>query len=162
MKAALRPVLALLALGSGLGARRLSGALPAAEADDGGSALPPGFRALAAADHHRVDQRVGNTPEKLRFRAVAPTGDFYAKLMHRNIPALRDAEGAGRLDLIQAFGPGDGDSGDAVAGGMSVLRKPVAKDAPDVTPAQIAGRRKEARSPIRLPHAPCASLLLPL
>jgi hypothetical protein len=82
--------------------------------------------------------------------------------MHRNIPALRDAEGAGRLDLIQAFGPGDGDSGDAVAGGMSVLRKPVAKDAPDVTPAQIAGRRKEARSPIHLPHAPCASLLLPL
>ena len=162
MKPALRPVLARLALGSVLGARRLSAALPAADADDGGSALSPGFRALAAADHRRGGKKAGNTPEKLRFRAVAPTGDLYAKLMRRKILALRDTEGAGRFDLIQAFGPGDRDSDDAVAGGIHVLRQNFATGTPDVTSAQIAGRRKAARSPTRPRHAPCASLLLPL
>ena len=162
MKPALRPVLARLALGSVVGARRLSAALPAADADDGGSALTPGFRALAAADHRRGGKKAGNTPEKLRFRAVAPTGDLYAKLMRRNILALRDTEGAGRFDFIQAFGPGDRDADDAVAGGIHVLRQNFATGTPDVTPAQIAGRRKAARSPTRSPHARCASLLLPL
>ena len=162
MKPALRPVLARLALGSVVGARRLSATLPAVDADDGGSALPPGFRALAAADHRRGGKKAGNTPEKLRFRAVAPTGDLYAKPMRRNILALRDTEGDGRFDLIQAFGPGDRDADDAVAGGMHVLRQNFATGTPDVTSAQIAGRRKAARSPTRPRHAPCASPLLTL
>lgn len=108
MKPALRPVFALIALGSVLGALRLSAALPAADADDGGIALPPGFRAYVAADNLVVGKKAGNTPEKLRFLAVAPNGDLYAKLVRGNILALRDTDGDGRFDLIQEFGPGDG------------------------------------------------------
>jgi len=108
MKPAPPPIFALLALCSTLGALRLAAALPAADADDGGIALPPGFRALVAADNLVVGKKVGNTPEKLRFLAVAPNGDLYAKLVRGNILALRDTDGDGRFDLIKEFGPGDG------------------------------------------------------
>ncbi len=162
MNLTLRPVFAWVVLGCVVGALRLSAALPAAAPDDGGIALPPGFLALVAADPLVMGKKAENTPEKLRFLALAPNGDLYAKLVRGNILALRDTDGDGRFDRSQEFGPGDGDSDDAVAGVMNVLRKPVAKATPDVTPAQIAVRRKEAKSPTRPTHAPYASLLRPL
>ncbi|MDP3069257.1 MAG: PQQ-dependent sugar dehydrogenase [Opitutaceae bacterium] len=82
--------------------------LPAPDADDGGLTLPPGFRALVVADNLVVGKRVGNTPERLRFLAVAPNGDVYAKGKTGLIWALRDTDGDGRLDLVREFGPGDG------------------------------------------------------
>ena len=78
------------------------------DADDGGISLPPGFRAFVAADNLVVGRKVGNTPERLRFLAVAPNGDVYAKLVRGNLLALRDTDGDGRFDLIKEFGPGDG------------------------------------------------------
>jgi len=83
-------------------------ALPAPDADDGGINLPPGFRGLIVADNLVVDRKVGKTSEKLRFLAVAPNGDLYAKLYHGKILALRDTDGDGRADKIEEFGPGDG------------------------------------------------------
>jgi glucose/arabinose dehydrogenase/cytochrome c5 len=82
--------------------------LPAPDADDGGITLPPGFRALVVADNLVVGKKSGNTAERLRFLAVAPNGDIYAKLHHGNILALRDTDGDGRADVIKEFGPGDG------------------------------------------------------
>ena len=162
MNLTLGPVFAWVALGCLVGALRLSAALPAAAPDDGGIALTPGFRALVAADPLVMGKKAENTPEKRRFLAVFPNGDLYAKLMLSNILALCGTEGDGRFDRSQAGGAGDGDSDDAVAGVMNVLRKPVAKAAPGVSPAQIAGRRKEARSPTRPTHASYANLLRPL
>ena len=82
--------------------------LPTPDADDGGISLPPGFRALVVADNLVVDKKIGNTPERLRFLAVAPNGDLYAKGKTGLIWALRDTDGDGRFDLIKEFGPGDG------------------------------------------------------
>ena len=89
-------------------APRLWAALPAPDADDGGIALPPGFRALVYADNLVVDKRVGNSRENLRGLAVAPNGDVYAKGKFGKIWALRDTNGDGRADRIEEFGPGDG------------------------------------------------------
>ena len=89
-------------------AAALAAALPAPDADDGGLTLPPGFRALVVADNLVVGKKSGNSPERLRFLAVAPNGDLYAKLVRGPILALRDTDGAGRFDLIKEFGPGDG------------------------------------------------------
>ena len=99
------PFLAFFAL---ILALPLSAALPAPDADDGAISLPPGFRALVVADNLVVGKKAGNTPERLRFLAVAPNGDLYAKLVRGNILALRDTDGDGRFDLIKEFGPGDG------------------------------------------------------
>jgi glucose/arabinose dehydrogenase/mono/diheme cytochrome c family protein len=98
--------LAVLALASFAGAA--SAALPAPDADDGGLTLPPGFRAYIVADNLVVNRKAGNTPERLRFLAIAPNGDIYAKMVRGNILALRDTDGDGRADLIKEFGPGDG------------------------------------------------------
>ena len=95
-------------LASLLLAASVRAALPAPDADDGGITLPPGFRALVVADNLVVGKKAGNTAEKLRFLAVAPNGDLYAKLYHGNILALRDTDGDGRADVIKEFGPGDG------------------------------------------------------
>jgi len=105
-----RPIIPLFSLVCLLGSLRLAAApgLPLPDADDGGISLPPGFRAYVAADNLVVEKKVGNTPEKLRFLAVAPNGDLYAKLVRGNILALRDTDGDGRFDLIKEFGPGDG------------------------------------------------------
>jgi hypothetical protein len=83
-------------------------ALPVPDPDDGGIVLPPGFRALVYADNLVVGKRVGRTQENLRGLTVAPNGDVYAKGLHGQIFALRDTNGAGRADVIEQFGPGDG------------------------------------------------------
>ncbi len=83
-------------------------ALPSPDTDDGGITLPPGFRALVAADNLVVDKKVGRTGERLRFLAVAPNGDLYAKGKNGKIWAMRDTDGDGRFDRIEEFGPGDG------------------------------------------------------
>jgi glucose/arabinose dehydrogenase len=82
--------------------------LPTPDADDGAINLPPGFRALVVADNLVVGRKVGKTTERLRFLAIAPNGDVYAKLYHGKILALRDADGDGRAEKIEEFGPGDG------------------------------------------------------
>jgi glucose/arabinose dehydrogenase/mono/diheme cytochrome c family protein len=83
-------------------------ALPVPDADDGGISLPPGFRALVVADNLVIDPKTGKNTDRLRFLAVAPNGDVYAKLLHGGILALRDTDGDGRADVIKQFGPGDG------------------------------------------------------
>jgi glucose/arabinose dehydrogenase/cytochrome c5 len=85
-----------------------SAAVPTPDPDDGAINLPPGFRALIAADNLVVGKRVGNTPERLRGLAVAPNGDLYAKGKVGKIWAMRDTNGDGRFDDIREFGPGDG------------------------------------------------------
>jgi glucose/arabinose dehydrogenase/mono/diheme cytochrome c family protein len=91
-----------------LNPRLIAATLPTPDADDGGISLPPGFRALVVADNLVVDKKVGNTPERLRFLAVAPNGDLYAKGKTGLIWAMRDTNGDGRFDLFKEFGPGDG------------------------------------------------------
>ena len=83
-------------------------ALPAPDSDDGGIALPPGFRALVVADNLVVDRKSGESPERLRGIVVAPNGDIYAKTRYGGIFALRDTNGDGRTDVTREFGPGDG------------------------------------------------------
>ena len=81
-------------------------ALPKPDADDGAISLPSGFRAVVVADN------LG----KLRFIAVAPSGDVYVKVREGGITALRDKDGDGRADVKQTFGAGGG-SGIAVRDG---------------------------------------------
>src|SRR5262245_26651018 len=83
-----------------------SAALPKPDADDGAISLPAGFRAVVVADN------LG----KLRFIAVAPTGDVYVKVRDGGMIALRDADGDGRAETKQTFGSGGG-SGIAVRDG---------------------------------------------
>jgi glucose/arabinose dehydrogenase len=85
-----------------------SAGLPAPDPDDGAINLPPGFRALVVADNLVIDKESGRNTDRLRFIAVAPNGDIYAKLHHGGILALRDTDGDGRADVIKEFGPGDG------------------------------------------------------
>ena len=99
--------LPLAALLLGLATPALA-ALPAPDPDDGAITLPPGFRALVVADNLVVGRKTGKSTEHLRFLAIAPNGDIYAKLLHGNILALRDTDGDGRADVIKEFGPGDG------------------------------------------------------
>lgn len=75
---------------------------PAPDADDGGLTLPAGFRALIAADGLVTGRN------NLRFIAVAPTGDLYAKTIQGGIIALRDADGDGRFETHAEFGSGGG------------------------------------------------------
>lgn len=103
-----RSAFSTLAFFSALTATLPAASLPTPDADDGAITLPPGFRALVVADNLVVGKKVGNSPERLRFLAVAPNGDLYAKLVRGNILALRDTDGDGRFDLIKEFGPGDG------------------------------------------------------
>ncbi len=83
-------------------------ALPQPDPDDGSIILPPGFRALVFADNLVVGKNIGRTHENLRFLAVAPNGDVYAKGKFGKIWALRDTNDDGRADQIEEFGPGDG------------------------------------------------------
>ena len=92
----------------------LRAALPSPDADDGGIALPDGFRAVVFADNLVVKRRVEDEAnnlrgaEKLRGLAVAPNGDVYAKGKLGRIWALRDTDGDGRADEIKEFGPAGG------------------------------------------------------
>ncbi|MDB6115533.1 MAG: cytochrome c class, partial [Lacunisphaera sp.] len=79
-------------------------ALPAPDADDGGIALPPGFRAVVFADNLVVNRK----GDSLRFLAVAPNGDVYAKTKRGPIFALRDTDGDGRADVVKEFSEGGG------------------------------------------------------
>lgn len=57
----------------------------------------------------------GRERDALRFLAVAPNGDLYAKTSRGGILALRDADGDGRIDEKHEFGSGGG-TGIAVHG----------------------------------------------
>lgn len=73
-------------------------ALPTPDADNGGLALPPGFRAVVVADKLKP----------LRNLTVAPNGDVYVKTRQAGIYGLRDTDGDGRADVIREFGAGGG------------------------------------------------------
>jgi glucose/arabinose dehydrogenase/cytochrome c553 len=83
-------------------------ALPAPDADDGAITLPAGFRALVVADNLVAGRKVNNSTDHLRFLAIAPNGDLYAKTSQGGIFALRDTNGDGRADIIKEFGSGGG------------------------------------------------------
>ena len=83
-------------------------ALPAPDADNGGILLPPGFRALVYADNLVVERTIEGRPNNLRFIAVAPNGDVYAKTKRGPLLALRDSDGDGRADVVREFGGGGG------------------------------------------------------
>jgi len=102
------PTIPTLLAALALATTAAAGALPAPDADDGAISLPPGFRALVIADNLVAGRKAGAVTERLRFLAVAPNGDIYAKLHHGGIVALRDSDGDGRMDLIREFGPADG------------------------------------------------------
>src|SRR5262249_45981550 len=87
-----------LAAGAGFGMSSALAAPPSPDPDDGGIKLPAGFRALVVADD------LG----QLRFMAVAPNGDIYAKTREGGIIALRDTNGDGRAEVKETFGSGGG------------------------------------------------------
>jgi glucose/arabinose dehydrogenase/cytochrome c5 len=93
----------LLVLASCLLVSAAYAALPRPDPDNGGITLPPGFRAVVVAD-----KLVGPTTGSLRFLAVAPNGDLYAKTNKAGIYALHDADGDGKADIIRLFGEGGG------------------------------------------------------
>lgn len=82
--------------------------LPKPDPDDGSITLPPGFRALVVADNLVAGRMIDGSADKLRFLAVGPTGDLYAKTAEGGIFALRDSKGTGRADVIREFGSGGG------------------------------------------------------
>jgi glucose/arabinose dehydrogenase/mono/diheme cytochrome c family protein len=86
----------------------LRAGLPAPDPDDGAIVLPPGFRALVVADNLNYDLAAGKKTDVLRFLAVAPNGDIYAKYHRSGLVALRDTNSDGRADVIEKFGSGPG------------------------------------------------------
>jgi glucose/arabinose dehydrogenase len=86
----------------------LPAALPTPDPDDGNITLPPGFRALVFADNLVLNRKVNDRANPLRFLAVAPNGDVYAKTKRGGLFALRDSDGDGRADVIKEFGSGGG------------------------------------------------------
>jgi len=86
-------------------ASALHAALPTPDADNGGLELAPGFRALVVADNLMAGRAKGDA---LRFLAVTPGGDLYAKTARGGIIALRDKDGDGRFEEKQEFGTGGG------------------------------------------------------
>lgn len=110
-KSPLLAAFTLLALAHGVPGRAENAApagRPAPDADNGGILLPPGFRALVYADNLVVNRKVNNRAENLRFIAVAPNGDVYAKTKRGPLLALRDSDGDGRADVVKEFGEGGG------------------------------------------------------
>jgi glucose/arabinose dehydrogenase len=99
----------------------LAGSAIACDKDSAGLAVPPGFCASVFADG------LGHA----RHLAVAPNGDVYvntwsspaagAKDAPGAIVALRDANGDGRADLIQRFGPMHQDAGAGGGTGIAVF-----------------------------------------
>jgi glucose/arabinose dehydrogenase len=101
MKATRFRIWALTLVGSATTALFVQAGLPTPDPDDDGLKLPKGFHALVVADN------LG----PLRFLAVAPNGDVYAR--HDNIMVLHDTKGDGRLDVVQSFGVDCGTGQDA-------------------------------------------------
>ena len=121
----------------------LRAALPAPDSDDGGLTLPPGFRALVFADNLVVGRQrefglgaSGDSSDTLRFLAVAPNGDVYAKVKRDGIFALRDTNGDGRADVIKNFGHGGG-TGIAVHDGWLYESSTTAVYRYRLTPGQL-------------------------
>lgn len=106
-----RPAAATVVFLAAFGAPLRASSLPVPDADNGGLLLPPGFRAVLAAENY-----LGNRPnEALRFLAAAPNGDLYGKSRAEGIFAFRDTDGDGRFDVIRRFGTGNG-TGIAIRG----------------------------------------------
>lgn len=110
LRPAASTLLALAATASALAAP-----LPVPDPDDGAIRLPPGFRAVVVADNLVVGRErqfgrtaSGDMSETLRFLAVTPGGDLYAKLKRGPLLALRDHDGDGRMDEVREFGAGGG------------------------------------------------------
>ncbi|MEO6002174.1 MAG: c-type cytochrome [Opitutus sp.] len=91
-----------------LAALPLRAALPTPDSDNGGLTLPPGFRALVVADNLIAGRKVGNDGDQLRFLAVRPNGDLYAKTARGGIIGLRDNDGDGRFEERHEFASGGG------------------------------------------------------
>jgi glucose/arabinose dehydrogenase/mono/diheme cytochrome c family protein len=98
----------LLALWSMVLVRPALAALPVPDPDNGGLELRAGFRALIVADKLIDGRKVGKDADQLRFLAVAPNGDLYAKTARGGIIALRDNDGDGRFEEKHEFGSGGG------------------------------------------------------
>jgi glucose/arabinose dehydrogenase len=73
----------------------IAGSAIACGKDNAGLTVPPGFCASIFADG------LGHA----RHLAVAPNGDVYVNTLSGYVVALRDANGDGRADVIQRFGP---------------------------------------------------------
>jgi glucose/arabinose dehydrogenase len=122
MRKALIAIL-VAAAGAGLAAQQRQGGAAAAacDPDNGGLTLPQGFCAKVVADN------LGPT----RHLAVSPRGDIYTVLAQGGGPlaapptgpqppavlALRDADGDGRFEQVERFGPGLQGTGMAFANG---------------------------------------------
>jgi len=132
------PLLLALLFTSRTHARRA----PRADADDGGITLPPGFRALVYADNLVVGKKVGRSNENLRFLAVAPNGDVYAKGKFGKIWAMRDTDGDGRADKIEEFGPGDGGTHIMFTTAIFTTRAARPFTATNTSPANSSRRRR--------------------
>jgi glucose/arabinose dehydrogenase len=76
--------------------------------DNGGLTLPPGFRAKIVADDLVGGRKIGRNRDNLRFLAVGPQGELYAKTAQGGILALRDNDGDGRFEEVKEFGSGGG------------------------------------------------------
>lgn len=108
-------------------AASLPAALPSPDPDDGGLKLPPGFRALVVADD------LG----PVRFIAVGPGGDIYARLQKGGLVALRDGDGDGRAETKETFGD-DGGTGVALHDGHLYYSTTNAIHRVKLAPGQLA------------------------
>lgn len=100
----IRPLaLVLVGLATAAGA-----AVPVPDADNGSLTIPPGFRAQIVADNLIAGRKINNSGDQLRFLAVAPNGDLYAKTFRGGIIALRDNDDDGRFEEKHEFGSGGG------------------------------------------------------
>lgn len=75
-------------------------------ADESGITVPSGFRALLVADN--LVGGAKRPDDKLRFLAVGPGSEIYAKTAKGGIIALLDRNGDSRADSIEEFGSGGG------------------------------------------------------
>ena len=116
----------ILFLASFLVARARGANLPVPDPDNCGLVLPPGFRAVLAAENYLG----GRKNEALRFLAVAPNGDLYGKSRAEGILAFRD--GAWE---VRTTGPqGSGILSSMVAGNCLIV---LDEDRGDVAPGEL-------------------------
>ena len=91
----------------------IAGSALACDKDNAGLTVPPGFCASVFADG------LGHA----RHLAVAPNGDVYVNTLNNgeSIVALRDANGDGRADVMQRFGPVHQDGSEGGGTGVAVF-----------------------------------------